>query len=48
MAMLDFEVSKREPLAEGRPFGATGPYEQIDGTAHFGVRQFWQFCHHVC
>jgi hypothetical protein len=31
-----FEINKRQPLAEGRSFGATGPYEQIDGTAHFG------------
>jgi hypothetical protein len=37
MAMLAFEISKRQPLAEGRTFGATGPYEQIDGTVHFGV-----------
>ena len=36
MAMLGFEINKRQPLAEGRSFGATGPYEQIDGTAHFG------------
>jgi hypothetical protein len=37
MAMLAFEINKRQPLAEGRSFGATGPYEQLDGTAHFGV-----------
>ena len=37
MAMMAFEIKKRQPLAEGRSFGATGPYEQIDGTAHFGV-----------
>ena len=37
MAMLGFEINKRQPLAEGRSFGATGTYEQIDGTAHFGV-----------
>jgi hypothetical protein len=37
MAMLAFEINKRQPLDEGRPFGTTGPYEQIDGTAHFGV-----------
>ena len=37
MAMLAFEISKRQPLAEGRAFGMTGPYEQIDGTAHFAV-----------
>ena len=38
MAMLGFEINKRQPLAEGRSFGATGPYEQMDGTAHFGRR----------
>ena len=37
MAMMAFEINRRQPLAEGRSFGATGPYEQIDGTAHFGV-----------
>jgi hypothetical protein len=37
MAMLAFEINKRQSLAEGRSFGATGAYEQIDGTAHFGV-----------
>jgi hypothetical protein len=37
MAMLTFAINKRQPFAEGRSFGATGGYEQIDGTAHFGV-----------
>jgi hypothetical protein len=37
MAMLAFEINKRQPLAEGRSFGATGAYGQIDGIAHFGV-----------
>jgi len=37
MALLAFDINKRQPLAEGRSFGAIGPYEQIDGTAHFGV-----------
>jgi len=37
MAMSAFEMKKRQPLAEGRSFGVVGPYEQIDGTAHFGV-----------
>ena len=37
MAMLAFEINKRQSLAEGRSLGATGTYEQIDGTAHFGV-----------
>lgn len=38
MAMLVFEINKRQPLAEGRSFGATGAYERIDGIAHFGDR----------
>ena len=37
MAMLAFKINKRQPLAEGRSFGATGAYEQIDGIAHFGI-----------
>jgi hypothetical protein len=37
MAMLAFEINKRQPLAEGRSFGATGAYEHIDGIAHFGI-----------
>ncbi len=37
MAMLAFEINKRQPLAGGRDFGMAGAYEQIDGTAHFGV-----------
>lgn len=34
MAMLGFEINKRQPLAEGRSFGATGPYEQIDDAGN--------------
>ena len=37
MAMLGFEINKRQPLAEGRSFGATGAHEQIDGIAHFAI-----------
>jgi hypothetical protein len=37
MAMMALEINKRQPLAEGKSFGAAGAYEQIDGTAHFGV-----------
>lgn len=37
MAMLAFEITKRQPLAGGQAFGKTGSYEQIDGIAHFGV-----------
>jgi hypothetical protein len=37
MATLALEISKRQPFAGGRSFGVVGPYEQIDGTAYFGV-----------
>ena len=31
------QIQKREPYANGRSFGATGPYEQIEGVMHFAV-----------
>jgi len=37
MAMSAFEISKRQPVADGRAYDDAGPYEQIDRTAHFGV-----------
>ena len=37
MALLRFEITQREPYANARAFGATGPYEQVDGIAHFAV-----------
>lgn len=30
-------VEKRRPLAEGKSFGASGPYERVEGTAVFEV-----------
>jgi hypothetical protein len=37
MAVVALEITHRQPLADGRAFGAVGPYEQLDGTAHFAV-----------
>ncbi|MGE0816015.1 MAG: alpha/beta hydrolase domain-containing protein [Vicinamibacterales bacterium] len=31
------EVTRREPVLGGRPFGAAGPYEKVVGTVHFAV-----------
>src|SRR6476646_7186058 len=37
MAVISFEISHRKPYAGGREFGATGAYEQIDGSVTFAV-----------
>ena len=37
MSVLDFEPTRRFPYANGRAFGDTGPYEQIDGVLTFAV-----------
>jgi len=37
MALITLEITTRQVLADGRAFGAVGPYEQLDGTAHFAV-----------
>jgi hypothetical protein len=37
MALTRFEIKSRAPYAGGCRFGATGAYEQVDGTAHFAV-----------
>ncbi len=37
MALVRFEITQCEPYADGRDFGATGAYEQVDGIAHFAV-----------
>lgn len=31
------EVLRREPVAEGRPFGLAGPYEKLAGRVHFAL-----------
>ena len=40
MALTTFEIARRGPYAGGRTFGRAGAFEQIDGTAHFGVDPF--------
>jgi hypothetical protein len=37
MAVTRFEIRSRTPLEDGRPFGATGAYERIDGVLHLAV-----------
>jgi hypothetical protein len=31
------EIKQREPFADGKAFGKTGPYERIEGIAHFAI-----------
>jgi Alpha/beta hydrolase domain len=37
MAVVRCEVTRREPVLGGAPFGATGAYEKIEGVLHFAV-----------
>ena len=37
MAVIACEITSRHAVADGRTFGTVGPYEQLDGTAHFAV-----------
>ncbi len=37
MAVVNVEITRREPYADGKPFGDTGPYERIDGMLTFAV-----------
>jgi len=37
MALTSLEIKTRVPFAQGNQFGEVGPYEQIDGIAHFSV-----------
>jgi hypothetical protein len=37
MPVTRFDVTLRRPLAEGRAFGAVGPYEELKGRLHFTV-----------
>ncbi len=34
---MQFEITKREPLAEGKAFGDAGPYERIEGRVHYAI-----------
>ncbi len=37
MAVVEFQIERREAYADGVPFGGTGPYERIDGALTFSV-----------
>jgi hypothetical protein len=37
MPVTTFDVTLRRPLADGRAFGAVGPYEELKGRIHFAV-----------
>src|SRR5579863_422974 len=37
MAVTQMEIRSRTLFAEGRAFGAVGPYERIDGVLHLAV-----------
>ena len=37
MALVELEIRKRQPFADGRAFGEFGAYERIDGIARFAV-----------
>jgi hypothetical protein len=35
MPVAGFDVALRRPLADGRPFGPAGPYEELKGRVRF-------------
>ena len=37
MSVIDIEIHKQFPLADGKPFGDVGPYQQIEGTLRLAV-----------
>ena len=37
MAVTSIEIKEHSPYAEGMNFGATGAYEQLDGTVYFAI-----------
>ena len=37
MAVTSIEIKERSPYAEGMTFGATGAYEQLEGTVYFAI-----------
>ena len=37
MPVTKMEIETRRPFADGKSFGETGPYEQLDGIIHFAV-----------
>ncbi|MFN0094454.1 MAG: alpha/beta hydrolase domain-containing protein [Dehalococcoidia bacterium] len=37
MALTRFDIRRRTPYADGASFGEAGPFERVDGVAHFAV-----------
>ena len=37
MAVTRFDITLRRPLAEGKPFGDVGPYEELKGRLHYAI-----------
>ncbi len=37
MAVITLDITHRSPFAEGQAFGHVGPYQLLQGTAHFAV-----------
>ena len=37
MAITELEITKRTRFASGESFGDVGPYELLEGTAHYAV-----------
>ena len=37
MPATRFDITLRRPLAEGRAFGAVGPYEELKGRLHVAI-----------
>ena len=37
MNQIRLEITRRSPFADGQPFGDAGPYERLDGVAHYAI-----------
>lgn len=37
MNQIRLEITRRSPFADGQSFGDTGPYERLDGIAHYAI-----------
>ncbi len=37
MPVVTLDITHRSPFLEGRPFGDVGPYQLLEGMAHFAV-----------
>jgi hypothetical protein len=47
VALISFEVTRRQDFAGGESFGEVGPYEQFDGIAHYAVDPEHERNHHI-